>query len=125
MSTIASAKAAGRHWETACSSLLNLFFPGTERRRQRGVKDAGDLIPGKGLEDWTVECKAEKRIDLAGYMTEVEAEQKWSGTKWGVALVKRRQKPVIEGYAVMPIHTWVDVCKELAYLRLTSTPDEQ
>ena len=123
MTSLASAKAAGRKWETACADWLSLWFKGTERRRLKGAKDWGDLIPGVGLEDWTIECKAERRIQLAGALDEAEQESINANTPWYVVLQKRRQKPTSSGYAVMPIWVWGEVVRRLH--ELSSTPPHQ
>lgn len=90
-------KRKGTAWETECAKYL-----GTRRLPLAGAKDVGDLDTAY----WVVECKAEQRIDLAGYMDEVAREVANSDKLWGVTLVKRRRRSVEQGYAVMTIETW-------------------
>lgn len=74
--------------------------PYAERRALAGVNDRGDLAGVPGV---MIECKAEKAIDLAGYMDEVKVQTVNSCAQLGVAVVKRRNRSVGDAYAVMPL----------------------
>lgn len=85
-------KAKGTRWESQVAEYL-----GVERLTLKGNKDEGDLnVPG-----WTIECKAEKQIDLAGYAKELEVEQKNRGTAFGAVIIKRPRQGTAAGYVVM------------------------
>jgi hypothetical protein len=98
-------KRKGTEWETEVAGYL-----GTRRLPPAGAKDVGDLDDP----DWVIECKAEQRIDLAGYMDELSAEMVNTDDKeFGVAVVKRRRGNVKDAYAVMPLWLWREVRNEL------------
>jgi Holliday junction resolvase len=75
-----------------------------ERRALSGKNDRGDIA---GVQGWTLECKAEKAISLAGYVEEARAEAVNAGTANYAAVVKRRGKGVSEAYVVMPLAVFV------------------
>lgn len=106
-------KAKGRDAENAVVKfLLEHGFHRAERRRLTGANDRGDIA---GVDDLTIEVKAEKRIDLAGYMKELAAEVENTGDEFGVAFVKRRgTTDVGEWYAVMPVSWFVRLWKRRA-----------
>lgn len=105
-----AAKAKGRTWE---NDVVDLFraagFSNAERRRQRGIRDAGDIAGIPGL---VVECKNERKITLSLYLDELLSEVAEAPEDWGVVALKRRGKSVNEGYAVMRLEDfarlWVD-----------------
>jgi Holliday junction resolvase len=67
-------------------------------------RDVGDVY---GLWRTVVECKNEKRIDLGGYMKELQVEMANAEAELGAVIVKRRNKPTADAYVVMPMHLWV------------------
>ncbi len=73
--------------------------------RQTAVTSAG--IPGV-----MIECKAEKSIDLAGYMAEVAEEKAHADAQIGVAVVKRRNKGVDQAYVVMPLSQFAELLRD-------------
>lgn len=79
-----------------------------ERRALQGVNDKGDVA---GIKGWCIEAKAEKSIQLGGYMTELEAEIANAGANYGFAVVKRRQKSTADAYCVMPLSSMVDLIR--------------
>lgn len=95
-----ASKQKGTAWETAVVRFLQDNGFDVERRALSGNLDKGDIA---GLSGWTLECKAEKAISLAQYMTEAQVEALNAGTPWYAAIVKRRQKGVSDGYVVMPL----------------------
>ncbi len=106
---MSKSKDRGTRWESAVVDFANEHgFPQIERRALRGVNDCGDLT---GLPDWVLECKDEQRIELGTYMNEVKNEVQNDGAFFGAALVKRRQRPVGEGYAVLRIDDFFALLK--------------
>jgi hypothetical protein len=102
-------KQKGTAFETAVVGYLkSVGFDHVERRALRGNKDCGDI---SGIAGWTIETKAEKRIDLAGYMDEAIAEAinadpalvNLGGIPLHCVVVKRRNKPIGDAYAVMSL----------------------
>ena len=104
---MSKSRAKGTAWESACVNWLHDHgMPWVERRALAGAADKGDLlVPGL-----MVECKAEQRIDLAGYMKEVKAQVANcpEGTV-GIAWVKARGKGVGDSYIVMTPATFLEL----------------
>jgi len=102
-------KARGRQFE---NDVVEVFkangFPDAERRRQRGINDAGDIA---GVPMLVIECKNEKRINLAGYMAELERE---AGACFGVVTVKRRGKGADQAYVVMDLEQFVRIWEDFS-----------
>ena len=80
--------------------------PHVERMASRGSADRGDLT---GIPGWMLECKAERQIDLAGYMREVAVQQFHARARWGAAIVKARGKNVAQAYVVMPLEQFAQL----------------
>lgn len=100
-------KDRGTAWETAVVRYLNDHgFPYAERRATQGAKDCGDIT---GLPGVMIECKAERSIELAGYMDEVKTQTENAGADYGIAIVKRRNRPVKDAYVVMTLETWAEL----------------
>jgi hypothetical protein len=93
------AKAAGTRWETEAVDYLNQC--NLEARRYRDDPELSDIWAG----DWTIEAKAEARIDLPGYLKQLAASvAKAHREPWKSAVyVKNRRHPAGKGYAVMEI----------------------
>jgi hypothetical protein len=84
--------------------LRKLGWIHAERSRAGWQDDRGDI---DGMPGVCIEVKNEKRIDLPGYLRELEVEmanaQAWTGT----VIVKRRgSMNVDDWYAVMPAKVW-------------------
>ena len=84
--------------------LRKLGWIHAERSRAGWQDDRGDI---DGMPGVCIEVKNEKKIDLPGYLRELEVEianaQAWTGT----VIVKRRgSMNVDDWYAVMPAKIW-------------------
>jgi hypothetical protein len=103
-------KIAGTNWETAVVRfLMDHGYPRAERRALSGGLDKGDII--NATHTW--ECKAEKSIDLAGGIKETEQERINAGTEFGFLIIKRRQKPAGEAYAVMTLKQLCEILQRI------------
>ena len=113
-------KRKGSKWETDLLTYMKAFAHLAGRRwfmvrnPPAGTLDVGDLHMATVLHDWVVECKAEQRINLAGYMKELADEQaNWERREKkpskGVVFVKRRNQPVGRGYAVMEVGAFMQL----------------
>lgn len=110
----ANKRKGSRHEKDGVDFLLQELgdlFPEIERRALAGVNDKGDIA---GLPSWVLEFKNEARIDLAGYMGELEREMRNAKAKYGAAVVKRRTRNVSESYAVMPLSLLVTIIRKVA-----------
>ena len=101
----------GAAWETDVAKYLAEEFPGVERRVKNGVLDRGDIT---GIPGVVIEAKAERSIDLPGYLAELEVEKVNADADFGFVFVKNRRHGVGAGYAVMSIE---DARSLLAYLQ--------
>jgi len=84
--------------------LRKLGWIHAERSRAGWTDDRGDI---DGMPGVCIEVKAEKKIDIPGYLRELEVEmanaQAWTGT----VIVKRRGSTNVDDwYAVMPAKIW-------------------
>ena len=107
-------KVKGTRWESELRDFMIPLGFKVHREAQHGAKDQGDLF---GIDDWTLEAKNEKRITLAKYMDELEAEIANHRTNHGAVLVKRARKSVGNSYAVMPTWRLLYLIAELRSLR--------
>lgn len=99
-------KNKGSRAELAVAKWLNVNgHPDAERSRAGWTDDRGDI---DGIDQVCVEIKDEKRIDLAGYMKELEVEVKNRKAKYGVCIVKKRgTADPGEWYAVLTAKAWL------------------
>lgn len=94
----------GTAFETAVVGVLRDAGLPAERRALNGRLDRGDIA---GVPGWTLECKNEKTMSLAGYVDEARQESSNAGTDRYAAVVKRRGKGASEAYVVMPLAVFV------------------
>jgi hypothetical protein len=66
-------------------------------------EDIGDVVGVPGV---TIECKAVRSIDLAGFVDEAERERINARQPYGVAVVKRRGKSTGQAYVVMSLEAF-------------------
>ncbi len=105
-------KRKGSAAELAVAKWLNANgFPLARRAAAGWTQDRGDI---DGVPDLTVEVKNEKRIDLPGYIRELEAEMMHRDTQLGVVMVKRRgSADPDDWYAVLPGWLWLRMAQIL------------
>ena len=83
-----------------------------DRRLAGATLDKGDISGVLGV---TIEIKNHARLDLAGWLAELEVEMKNDNAWTGVVIHKRKGKgDVGEWYATLPVKVW------LALLRKTN-----
>lgn len=83
----ASIKAKGRAGENQFVSFLRGRWPQAERRRLAGVHDRGDVA---GIPDTVIEVKSAAKIDLPGWLRELEREIANDGARYGCVAIKPR-----------------------------------
>jgi hypothetical protein len=96
-------KVKGTRWESAVRDWLTARGRRVFRPALHGTQDKGDLF---GVDDWTIQCKDTAKLDFAGALDDARVQAANAGTKYFVAIVKRRRKGVAEAYAVMPLEIW-------------------
>jgi hypothetical protein len=94
--------------------LITMGYPCAERAYGAGRHDdVGDI---DGIDGVVIECKNEKRINIPGYLQELEDEMINADAETGVVLIKRRgSSNISESYAVMPAELWVNLLKQAGY----------
>lgn len=113
---MSASRRKGTNWESAIVDYLTANgATQTERRALCGTNDRGDIAGIPGL---VIEAKNEKRIDLAGYVTEAEQERTNDGARIGLAWVKRRGKTSPgDAYVVMTGANLVRLLTDAGYIR--------
>lgn len=109
-------KAKGRDAENGVVEYLKRHgFPHAERRRLRGVRDAGDVA---GITGTVIEVKNEKRINLSGWLSELEREMAQAeGTSLGFVVAKRRGTANAgDWYAVMTLRQLTELLSRIRAL---------
>lgn len=117
-------KRKGSSAELAVAKWLNkLGWVHAERSRAGWTDDRGDI---DGMPGVCIEVKNEKRIDLPGYLRELEVEMKNAKAWAGAVIVKRRgSTDPADWYAVMPAQNWAELLLELDQPNNPATPLEQ
>lgn len=82
-----SIKAKGRNAENQFVKFLSAWWPSVERRRLAGVHDRGDIA---GVPDTVIEVKSGAKLDLPGWLRELEAEMVNDDARFGCVAVKPR-----------------------------------
>lgn len=105
-------KVRGSQFERSVAGyLLSHGHPHVERSYGAGrPDDAGDL---DGLPRWTVEVKACRAMDLAGWMDEARREQANAASAYGAVVAKRRGKAVEHAYVVLTLADWARLLGEM------------
>jgi hypothetical protein len=101
-------KAKGSKWELDVARYFNeRGFPEVERRYGAGATlDKGDI---NGVKDTVVEAKNWAKISLSTIMDEALVEQKNAKKKFGISVIKRRNRNVKDAYVVMTLEQWIDL----------------
>lgn len=103
---MSKSKQKGTAWETAVVNFLAELLTNLERRALHGKLDLGDI---SGVPDWTLECKDERKMNLAGAVDEARAEAENAHTSWFAAIIKRPRKNVSQAYVVIPLDVFRDL----------------
>lgn len=83
----ASIKAKGRNAENQMVTFLSRWWPMVERRRLNGVHDRGDIA---GIPRTVVEVKSGAKLDLPGWLRELDREMTNDGADFGCVAIKPR-----------------------------------
>lgn len=83
----ASIKAKGRNAENQFVAFLKERWPLAERRRLTGQHDRGDV---SGVPRTVIEVKSGAKLDLPGWLRELETEMQNDGAKYGCVAIKPR-----------------------------------
>ena len=104
-------KAKGSAFERAVVEYLRGHgFPYAERYYGAGRhEDRGDIA---GVVGWTVEAKACRTFDLAGWADEASRERDAASSRYAAVVVKRPRRPIQEAYVVLSLATWAELLGE-------------
>ena len=111
---MSKAKQKGTAAETAVVKYLQENgFPYAERRALHGTADKGDIT---GCGPVVFEIKNHAKLDLAGWLKELEAEMVNAKVDTGAVIAKKRgtTNPG-EWYAVLPARIFVGLLKQAGY----------
>jgi hypothetical protein len=87
--------------------LRKLGWIHAERSRAGWTDDRGDI---DGMPGVCIEVKNEKKIDIPGYLRELEVEMENAKAWTGTVIIKRRgSMNVDDWYAVMPAKIWAEL----------------
>lgn len=104
-------KAKGTLHESATVRYLQTHgFERAERRALAGGKDLGDVV---NVPSCVVECKNAQAITLASWADETETERINANARFGVLVIKRRNKGIDKAYAVVPLSQMVELLNEV------------
>ena len=85
-------------------------YPYADRRVAGATLDKGDISGVLGV---TIEIKNHARLDLAGWLAELEVEMKNDNAWSGVVIHKRKGKgDVAEWYATLPAQLWLQLLQK-------------
>ena len=106
-----SIKAKGRTGENQFVAFLRRRWPAAERRRLAGIHDRGDVA---GVPDTVIEVKSAARLDLPGWLRELDVEMANDGARYGCVAIK--PKGITDGkdfYCVMRGEQFAAMLEEL------------
>lgn len=111
---MSKAKAKGTAAETAVVRYLREHgFPYAERRALHGTVDKGDIT---GCGPIVFEIKNHAKMDLAGWVKELEVEMDNATAATGSVIAKKRgTTDVGDWYAIMPTWVLVQLLKDAGY----------
>ena len=109
---MSKSKQKGTAAETAVVKYLKANgFPKAERRALTGALDKGDI---SGIDDVVFEVKDHKKMELSGWVKELEVEVDNANAVTGAVVHKRRgTTDVGEWYATMPFYMFLSLIREL------------
>jgi hypothetical protein len=107
-------KQKGTSAETAVVKyLIANGFPEAERRTLSGAYDKGDI---SGVKDVVLEVKDHKKMDLAGWVKELEVERTNALATTGAVIHKKRGTTNVgEWYATMPVNLYLKLLIDAGY----------
>lgn len=109
---MSKSKQKGTAAETAVVKYLKANgFPKAERRALQGNLDKGDI---SGIDDVVFEVKDHKKMELSGWVKELEVEVDNADAITGAVIHKRKgTTDVGEWYATMPVYMFLSLIREL------------
>lgn len=100
-------KAKGSGAERGFVAWIKQWYPYADRRLAGATLDKGDV---SGIPGVTIEIKNHAKMNLGGWVKELEVEMKNDGAWTGVVIHKKKgTTDPGEWYATMPAKIWVDL----------------
>ena len=104
-------KAKGSAAERAVVAYLKQWYPYVDRRLAGATLDKGDI---SGIPGVTIEIKNHSRIDLVGWIAELETEMANDKAWTGTVIHKRKGKSDVgQWYATMPVSVWIELLRKV------------
>lgn len=102
-------KAKGSQAERDVVKWLKQWFPYADRRLAGATLDKGDI---SGIPGVTIEIKNHAKMDIAGWVAELETEMDNDKAWTGTVLHKRKGKSDVgQWYCTMPAKVWIDLLR--------------
>jgi Holliday junction resolvase len=106
---MSKSRARGTAFESRVVSYLKeQGFPYASRLPLSGSKDVGDI---GGVVSTVIECKNEKKIDLASYQDETLKEQANANAQVAFAVFPRRSRHIGKAYVLMTLDQVIELIK--------------
>lgn len=103
-------KIKGSKAELDVVKYLKQWFPYVDRRLAGATLDKGDV---SGIPGVTIEIKNHARLDLAGWVAELETEMANDNAWTGTVIHKRKGKTDVgEWYATLPVKVWLKLLQK-------------
>lgn len=110
----ATAKAKGRETESAFVAWLARWVPHAERRRLAGTADRGDIT---GMPGFVWEVKSGARVDIAGWLAELDTEIRNDRADMGAVVVRPKGAPnPAQWYCVMPLPAYMRLLEQAGWV---------
>ena len=104
-----ASKAKGSKAELDVVKWLKQWFPYADRRLAGATLDKGDI---SGIPGVTIEIKNHAKMDLAGWVAELETEMKNDSAWTGTVLHKRKgTTDVGRWYSTQPASVWIELLR--------------
>ena len=104
-----ASKAKGSKAELDVAKWLKQWFPYADRRLAGATLDKGDI---SGIPGVTIEVKNHAKMDLAGWVAELETEMSNDNAWTGTVIHKRKGKANVDHwYCTQPATVWIELLR--------------
>ena len=108
----------GARFERAVRDFLAVVFGKfyVVRPHQEGYNDVGDIH----LDPFTLQAKDVTRLDISGWLSDVETQRQNAGARYGAVVWKRRQRPAGDAVVMMTLDTFRALVADLRGVEVQS-----
>lgn len=116
-----TAKQKGAQTEQAFVDYLRPWVKHAERRHLCGAADRGDIT---GMPGWVWEIKSGARVDIAGWLGELDAEMRNDDSDMGAVVVRPKGLPrPVDWYAVLPLPVLMRLLEQAGWVPAPATTE--